>query len=168
MGWLNICTYPDPVLKKKAEDVSDIDQVLCSLIKDMTDTMYSAPGIGLAAPQVGISSRLVVIDHSLGQRRLPLVMINPRIISAEGTAYEEEGCLSLPDTYGRVKRARKVEVEFIDPKGKERRLVAEDMLARVFQHEIDHLEGVLFIDRMSRLRRDFLKMRYLKMMKKKK
>jgi len=168
MGWLNICTYPDPVLKKKAEDVSDIDQMLCNLIKDMTDTMYSAPGIGLAAPQVGVSSRLVVIDHSLGQRRLPLVMINPRIIYAEGTAYEEEGCLSLPDAYGQVKRARKVEVEFIDPKGKEMRMVAEDMLARVFQHEIDHLEGILFIDRMSRLRRDFLKMRYLKKMKKKK
>lgn len=168
MGWLNICTYPDPVLKKKAEEVSDIDQVLCNLIKDMTDTMYSAPGIGLAAPQVGVSSRLVVIDNSLGQRRLPLVVINPRIVSAEGAAYEEEGCLSLPDTYGKVKRARKVEVEFIDSKGNERRLVAEDMLARVFQHEIDHLEGVLFIDRMNSFYRNLLRRHYLKKMKKKK
>ena len=167
MAWLRICTYPDPVLKKKAEDVTDINQMLDKLIKDMADTMYAAPGIGLAAPQVGVSSRLVVIDHSLGKKRDPLAMINPRIISEDGETFEEEGCLSLPDAYGQVKRAKMVEVEFIDLKGKSRRMIAEDMLARVFQHEIDHLDGVLFIDRMGRLRRDFLKMRYLKRIKKK-
>ena len=168
MGWLKIYTYPDPVLKKKAEEISEIDHKLDKLIKDMTDTMYYAPGIGLAAPQVGIGFRLVVIDRSLGQGRAPLVMINPKIISAEGTTCEEEGCLSLPETFGQVKRAKKIEVEFIDPKGKEKRLVGEDLLARVFQHEIDHLEGILFIERMSILKRDLVKMRYLKKIKKQK
>lgn len=168
MGWIKIYTYPDPVLKKKAEEISDIDGILDKLIKDMTDTMYYAPGIGLAAPQVGVSSRLVVIDQSLGKRRAPLVMINPRIVSTEGVTYEEEGCLSFPDTFGQVKRAQKVEVEFIDIKGEERRLVGEDLLARVFQHEIDHLDGILFIERMSLLKRDFIKMRYLKKIKKQK
>ena len=108
MAWLHICTYPDPVLKKKAEEVTDINQTLDKLIKDMADTMYAAPGIGLAAPQVGVGSRLVVIDHSLGKKRDPLVMINPRIISVDGESFEEEGCLSLPDAYGQVKRAKKV------------------------------------------------------------
>lgn len=167
MGWLTIHTFPDPILKKKAEDVENIDQRMHRLIKDMTDTMYSAPGIGLAAPQVGVSSRLVIVDQSLGKERSPLVMINPRIISSEGSTFEEEGCLSLPETYGQVKRAKMIEVVFIDPTGKEVRMVAEDFLARVFQHEIDHLDGVLFIDRMGRLRRDFIRMRYLKRMKKK-
>jgi peptide deformylase len=115
---------------------------------------------------VGVSSRLVIIDSTLGKGRSPLVMINPRIISSEGTAAQEEGCLSLPETYGQVKRAQKVEVEYIDPNGKEVRIEAEDLLARVIQHEIDHLHGLLFIDRMGRLRRDFLRMRYLKRMKK--
>ncbi|MGA1841236.1 MAG: peptide deformylase [bacterium] len=168
MGWIKIYTYPDPMLKKKAEEVSDIDGILEKLIKDMTDTMYYAPGIGLAAPQVGVSSRLVVIDQSLGKRRAPLVMINPRIISSEGTTFEEEGCLSFPETFGQVKRAQRVEVEFIDIKGKESRLVGEDLLARVFQHEIDHLDGILFIERMNIIKRDFIKMRYLKKIKKKK
>jgi len=168
MAWLHICTYPDTVLMKKAEEVRDINQTLDKLIQDMADTMYSAPGIGLAAPQVGVSSRLVVIDRSLGKRRAPLVMINPRIISMDGESLEEEGCLSLPDAYGQVKRAKMVEVEFIDPKGKQMRIIGEDLLARVFQHEIDHLNGILFIDRMGRLRRDFLKMRYLKRIKKQK
>ncbi len=168
MGWLNIRIYPDSVLKKKAEEVSDFDQRLKKLIQDMTDTMYSAPGIGLAAPQVGISSRLVLIDSSLGKRRAPLVMLNPKIISAEGVMVQEEGCLSLPDTYGQVKRAKRVEVEFIDPKGNEKRLIGEDLLARVLQHEIDHLDGILFMDRMNRLMRDFLKVRYLKRIKKQK
>ena len=168
MGWIKIYTYPDPVLKKKAEEVSDIDGILDKLIKDMTDTMYYAPGIGLAAPQVGVSSRLVVIDQSLGKRRAPLAMINPRIISSEGITLEEEGCLSFPETFGQVKRAQKVEVEFIDINGKESRLVGEDLLARVFQHEIDHLDGILFIERMSIIKRDLIKMRYLKKIKKKK
>ena len=166
MGWIKIYTYPDPVLKKKAEEISDIDGKVDKLIKDMTDTMYCAPGIGLAATQVGVGSRLVVIDSSLGKRRAPLVMINPRIISAEGTTFEEEGCLSFPDTYGQVKRAKRVEVEFIDLDGKERRVVGENLLARVFQHELDHLDGILFIERMSLLRRDLIKMRYLKKIKK--
>ncbi|MGA1864796.1 MAG: peptide deformylase [bacterium] len=168
MGWIKIYTYPDPVLKKKAEEVSDINGILDKLIKDMTDTMYYAPGIGLAAPQVGVSSRLVVIDQSLGKRRAPLVMINPRIISSEGITFEEEGCLSFPETFGQVKRAQKVEVEFIDINGKESRLIGEDLLARVFQHEIDHLDGILFIERMSIIKRDLIKMRYLKKIKKKK
>ncbi|MGA1794574.1 MAG: peptide deformylase [bacterium] len=167
MGWLTIYTFPDSVLKKKAQDVENIDQRMQRLIKDMTDTMYSAPGVGLAAPQVGVSSRLVIVDQSLGKGRAPLVMINPRIISSEGSTFEEEGCLSLPETYGQVKRSKVIEVEFTDPTGKEVRMVAEDFLARVFQHEIDHLNGMLFIDRMGRLRRDFLRMRYLKRMKKK-
>jgi len=166
MGWLTIYTFPDPILKKKAEDVENIDEKMHRLIKDMTDTMYSAPGIGLAAPQVGVSSRLVIIDNSLGKGRSPLVMINPRIISSEGSAVQEEGCLSLPETYGQVKRAQVIEVAYIDPSGKEVRMVAEDLLARVIQHEIDHLHGLLFIDRMGRLRRDFIRMRYLKRMKK--
>ena len=96
---------------------------------------------------------------------MPLVIINPKIISVEGEVVGEEGCLSFPETYGPIKRAKMIEVEFINPKGKPIRMIAEDFLARVFQHEIDHLDGILILDRMSRLRRDFVKMRYLKRLK---
>lgn len=168
MGWLNIRVYPDPVLIQAAHEVPDIDQTVKRLIQDMIDTMFSASGgIGLAAPQIGVRSRLAVLDSSLGKKKSPLVMINPKIISTEGESVGEEGCLSFPETYGPVKRAKKIEVEFINIKGDLIRMVAEDLLARVFQHEIDHLDGILIIDRMSRLRRDFIKMRYLKRLKKK-
>ncbi|MBN2372835.1 peptide deformylase [bacterium] len=166
MGWLNIRIYPDPILKKLAEEVSDIDEKIRKLIQDMTETMFfGSGGIGLAAPQVGIGFRLAVIDKSLGKKESPLVIINPKIIAAEGEVMGEEGCLSFPETYAPIKRAKRIEVEFINPKGKFVRMVVEDYLARVFQHEIDHLDGTLILDRMNRLRRDFIKMRYLKRMK---
>ena len=169
MSWLNICVYPDPVLKEESKKIDNIDDKIRKFVKDMINTMYATPGgIGLAAPQVGVNSRLVVLDRSLGKTQDTLVMINPKIISAEGEVVGDEGCLSLPEAYGQVKRPKRVEVEFVDLKEKTRRIIGEGYIARVFHHEVDHLDGVLFIDRMSRLRRDFVKMRYLKRMKKQK
>ncbi len=166
MNWLDIRVYPDPILKQVANEVTDIDQKIRNLIKDMIETMfYAANGIGLAAPQVGYSSRLAIIDSSLGKKSSPLILINPKIIAFEEEVVAKEGCLSFPELYGSVKRAKRIEVEFINQKEKLIRMVAEDTMARVFQHEIDHLDGILFIDRMSRIRREFLKKRYLKKMK---
>lgn len=167
MGWLNIRIYPDPVLKKISDEVENIDKNVLELSKNMIDTMfYSSCGVGLAAPQIGINTRLAVIDKSLGKKSSPIIVINPKIISQEDEVVADEGCLSFPDLSGPVKRARRIEIEFYNEKENLIRLIAEDFLARVFQHEIDHLDGILFLDRMSHLRRNFLKNRYLKRMKK--
>ncbi|MGA1867107.1 MAG: peptide deformylase [bacterium] len=163
MALYKIVIYPDPMLKRKAEEVHNLDHNIIKTIKDMTNTMYASKGIGLAGPQVGILSRVAVIDTSFGKDiSHPLVLINPRIIEQEGYVKGEEGCLSFPNMYAPVARHERVLIEYIDKKGKEVRFEARDFLARVLQHEIDHLEGVCFIDRLSKIRRDIIKRKFLK------
>ncbi|HAK87928.1 MAG TPA: peptide deformylase [Nitrospiraceae bacterium] len=163
MAVLEIRKYPDEVLKKKALPVENIDRSLQRLIDDMIETMYAAPGIGLAAPQVGISKRLIVIDVSLGEEKNSLiVLINPEIMDTEGIADSDEGCLSVPGYNSTIKRAEKVTVKGLDRNGKPVQIEGDEMLARALQHEIDHLDGILFVDRMSSIKKEFFKKKYLK------
>jgi peptide deformylase len=158
--------YPDPVLRKKTTRVETIDSSLDRLIEDMVETMHAAPGVGLAANQVGIPIQLAVIDLSSRendeQRHPLLVIINPEILSMEGSIVEEEGCLSLPDYAEKVKRAKKVKVRAQDRKGKMFELEAEGLLAKALQHEIDHLNGLLFVDHLSPLKKSIFKRRFKK------
>ncbi len=150
-----ILTYPNPELKKKSAAVTIITDSVRGLVQDMTETMYAAPGVGLAAPQIGVHQRVVVIDIS-GKNEPPdlIVAINPTIVHAEGETYEEEGCLSVPDYAANVKRHARVIVKALDIDGIERTWKAEDLLAVAFQHEIDHLDGILFVDHLSTLKRE--------------
>jgi len=152
---LTIVKYPEPVLSQPGEPVTDFDEKLAKLAEDMFETMYAAQGIGLAAPQVAVSKRLTVIDLSQGKEPdKKIVLVNPEVIVREGRQYEEEGCLSIPEIREKVVRSAKVRVRAQDLKGKWFELDGEELLARAFQHEIDHLDGVLFIFRMSALKRD--------------
>jgi len=139
-----IVKYPDPILREKAEQVKRINDRLLRLLDDMAETMYQAEGVGLAAPQVGVSKRVFVVD--VGDEHGLLEFINPEIISKEGEQFGPEGCLSIPGISGDVRRARKVKVRALNREGKTFELEAEDYLARAIQHELDHLNGVLFID----------------------
>lgn len=151
---LNILTYPDPRLKEKARDIGEITPEIKKLAQDMAEAMYANEGIGLAAPQVGECCRLVVIDITGPDRREELmVLVNPRIVAAEGETETEEGCLSVRSYRSKVTRAAKVTVTARDLEGREVTLDADDLLAVCLQHEIDHLDGALFIDRISRLKR---------------
>jgi peptide deformylase len=166
MPVLNICTYPDPVLKQKAVPVEKIDESLQGLIEDMLDTMYQAPGIGLAANQVGKPVRLIVFDVTpKDQPRNPRVLINPEIVCSEGSQSHEEGCLSVPDFYTEVKRCSKVTVRGLDAQGQPVEVEGEGLLAVVLQHEIDHLDGFLMLDRISALKRALYKKRRQKQLK---
>jgi peptide deformylase len=152
---LKVVKYPAPVLSRPAEPVTEFDDDLRKLIADMFETTYAEQGVGLAAPQVGVSKRIVTIDVSMG--KVPedrLVLINPEIIWSEGRVYSEEGCLSFPDIREKVVRAAKVRIRAQDEHGKWFERDGEDLLARCFQHEIDHVDGMLFIFRMSTLKRD--------------
>ncbi len=152
---LKIVKYPDPVLSRPGEPVTEFDAELRKLVEDMFETTYASQGIGLAAPQVGVSKRLTVIDLSLGKEpKDKLVLINPEIISTEGKQYEVEGCLSFPDIREKVARHAKVRIRAQDENGKWFEMDGEELLARCFQHEIDHVDGMLFIFRMSGLKRD--------------
>lgn len=152
---LTIVKYPEPVLQQPGEPVTEFDGELRKLVADMFETMYAANGIGLAAPQVGISKRVTVIDLSQGKNpEEKLVLVNPEIIFREGRQYEEEGCLSIPEIREKVVRAAKVKVRAQDELGKWFEMEGEELLSRAFQHEIDHLDGMLFIFRMSGLKRD--------------
>jgi len=154
---LKIEKYPAPVLSQPGEPVTEFDDKLRKLVADMFETVYAANGIGLAAPQVGIGKRLTVIDLSLGKDPAQkLVLINPEIISSEGKLYEEEGCLSFPEIREKVSRAAKVRIRAQDERGKWFEMDGEELLARCFQHEIDHVDGKLFIFRMSALKRDLV------------
>jgi peptide deformylase len=166
MALLKIRTYPDPALKEAARDVSDIDGRINTLVDSMVQTMYAAPGIGLAAPQVGESRRLVVIDidHQNPGKRL-LKLVNPQIIEQEGSVVWEEGCLSVVDYNADVKRAAKVLVRAFTPDQKEIEVEADGLLAVVLQHEIDHLDGKLFIDRISRIKRELYRRKLQKALK---
>jgi len=152
---LTIVKYPDPVLQQPGEPVTEFDKELRKFVADMFETMYASQGIGLAAQQVGVAKRITVID--LGQGKDPaqkLVLINPEIISREGKQYEEEGCLSFPEIREKIARAAKVRIRAQNEHGKWFEMDGEELLSRAFQHEIDHLDGMLFIFRMSALKRD--------------
>jgi peptide deformylase len=165
---LEIRQYPDPSLRRQVKTVESINGNLQRLIDDMFETLYAAPGLGLAAPQVGESLRLFVYDLSVaeeGKSRSPLVLINPEFVSKEGEASEEEGCLSVPEYRESVRRAARVAVRGLDRDGKEITVEGEGLLAKLLQHEIDHLDGKLFIDRISSLKRNIFLRRLKKMMK---
>ena len=152
---LKIVKYPDPVLSRPGEPVTEFDAELRKLVDDMFETTYASQGLGLAAPQVGASKRLTVIDLSMGKDpKDKLVLINPEIIFTEGKQYEEEGCLSFPDIREKVARHAKVRIRAQDASGKWFEMDGEELLSRCFQHEIDHVDGMLFIFRMSALKRD--------------
>lgn len=152
---LKIVKYPEPVLQQPGEPVTEFNEGLRKLVADMFETMYAANGIGLAAPQVGLSRRVTVIDLSQGKNpEDKLVLVNPEIIVREGRQYEEEGCLSIPEIREKVVRAAKVRVRAQDEQGKWFETEGEELLSRAFQHEIDHLDGMLFIFRISGLKRD--------------
>jgi peptide deformylase len=145
MAKLKIKKYGDPVLRKRAEAVSEIDEGIKKLASDMLETMYSAPGVGLAAPQVGVSFRLCVIDVD-PQKKSPIVMINPEIISGENKITAEEGCLSFPGFYENINRFENIIAGYTDLNGNRQEIKAQNFLAKAVQHEIDHLDAKLFID----------------------
>jgi peptide deformylase len=161
-----VVKYPDPVLSRKGARVTEFGPELAELVADMFESMYVAQGIGLAAPQIGVSKQITVIDTSF--KKNPddkIVLINPEIIDREGEQYEEEGCLSLPEIREKVRRSAWVKVRAQDVEGKWFEVEGEELLARAFQHEIDHLHGVLFIEHLSRLKRDLVLRRIRKMQK---
>lgn len=163
MALLEIKRYPDKILKEKTTLIDNIDGALQRLIDDMTETMHAVRGIGLAANQVGILKRLCVVDTSIREEKSSLiVLINPVILVKEGKEEAEEGCLSLPGYLQTIKRSAKVVVRALDREGKPVEIEATGLLARVFQHEIDHLDGLLIIDRISPIKREFFKRRYKK------
>ena len=161
MARLPILEYPDPRLRIRAEPVTKFDIELKTLVADMFETMYSAPGIGLAATQVDVHKRILVCDVGVESKQ-PLCLINPEIVRAEGKTNAEEGCLSVPEFYDFIDRAAVIRVRAQDPDGKSFELDAEGMLAVCIQHEMDHLEGKLFVDYLSELKRERLKKKAVK------
>ncbi len=168
MTQLKVVTYPDTFLKKPTRPVENIDGMLMEAVGNMGETMYAAPGIGLAAIQVGIDQSFLVYDILPGdEKRLLSVLVNPRIVEKEGEIISEnEGCLSVPELRADVKRYASIIVEGYDGNEKPVRIEAHDLLSIVLQHEIDHLQGTLFIDRISSLKRQFYKRKIKKLMKK--
>lgn len=166
MALLRIRKFPDDVLKRPARPVENINGELNSLVDSMAQTMYAAPGVGLAAPQVGESKRIIVLDtdHEEPGKHL-LKLINPRVVEAEGKIIWEEGCLSVIDYSAEVERAAKVLVRAWTPEQQEIEIEAEELLAVALQHEIDHLDGKLFIDRISRIKRELYRRKLKKMIK---
>jgi peptide deformylase len=175
MGYGNAMTIkpliilPDPVLRQVSKPFERVDADLQRLSDDMLETMYDAPGIGLAAIQIGVPRRMLVIDLSKeGEEKQPLVFINPEIVnSSDDRSVYEEGCLSIPDYYAEVERPAKVTVKYLDREGKEQSVEADGLLATCLQHEIDHLNGVLFIDHISRLKREMVIKKFTKAAKSK-
>jgi peptide deformylase len=170
MGYGNAMTIkpliilPDPLLRQVSKPIERVDSDLQRLADDMLETMYDAPGIGLAAIQIGVARRMLVIDVAReGEEKQPLVFINPEIVSSsdERSVYEE-GCLSIPDYYAEVERPATVGVKYLDRDGKEQTMEADSLLATCLQHEIDHLNGVLFIDHISRLKREMVIKKFTK------
>ena len=161
MAKLTILEFPDPRLRTRAIPVETVDDELNTLIDDMFETMYAAPGIGLAATQVDVHKRLLVVDVSSDNSE-PNALINPEIIELDGEIMTEEGCLSVPGYYEEVKRAEHIRVRFLDRKGEETELDAEGLLAVCIQHEIDHLDGKLFVDYLSEAKRQRIRKRLLR------
>lgn len=157
----NILAYPDPELKKKSAPVTVINDKTRELVLNMAETMYAAPGVGLAAPQIGVHQRVVIIDVSAKDEPPALIIaINPVIVHADGESYEEEGCLSVPQYAANVRRHARVVVAALNLDGEEVTYRAEGLLAIAFQHEIDHLDGILFIDHISPLKREIFRRKY--------
>jgi peptide deformylase len=156
-----ILTFPDPELKQKSQPVTVINDKTRELVRDMSETMYDAPGVGLAAPQIGVHQRVVVIDVSCKDESPQLIVaINPVIVHADGESYEEEGCLSVPKYAANVRRHARVVVKALNMEGEEITYKADELLAIAFQHEIDHLDGILFIDHISPLKREIFRRKY--------
>lgn len=153
MAILEIKEYGEPDLREKALPVKEITPEILNLIKDMAETMYTASGVGLAASQVGVLKRIILVD---GEEDELIVLINPVIIKSEGEVVEEEGCLSVPDIYSQVKRSSKVTIKALNDNGDLIEITKEGLTARALQHEIDHLDGILFIDRIGRMERQIL------------
>ncbi|MEM9530819.1 MAG: peptide deformylase [Pseudomonadota bacterium] len=151
MALLNIIEYPDPRLRTRAEPVAEVDEQVKQLAADMLETMYEAPGIGLAATQVNVHRRILVVDVS-DERNEPHVLVNPELLETRGSKPCEEGCLSVPGIYAKVDRADWIRVRALDANGESRELEAEGLLAVCIQHEMDHLEGKLFVDYLSPLK----------------
>ena len=161
-----VVKWPEPVLARRGEEVSVFDGELRTLVDEMFESMYAAQGIGLAAPQIALSKRVCVVDIGFGKDpKDKIALINPEIILHEGRQVEEEGCLSLPEIREKVVRAQRVKVRAQDATGKWFEVEGEDLLARALQHEIDHLDGILFIDRISRLKRELALRKIRKMQK---
>ncbi len=167
MSIRKIVIEPDPILRKKSESLEKVDDEIRKLLDDMLETMYAAPGIGLAAVQVGILKRIIVIDISKDEeKKTPLFLVNPEIISrSKKTSVYEEGCLSLPGHFAEIERPAECQVKFIDYDGKEKELLADGLLATCIQHEVDHLNGVLFIDYLSKLKKDMIVKKLIKQKK---
>ena len=153
MALLHILEYPHPGLREKAQPISNIDNSITQLAENMLETMYDAPGIGLAATQVHVAKQLIVIDVS-DTKDQPLVLINPEIIEKRGERIYEEGCLSFPGVYAKVERADEITLNYMDLEGMTRELEADDLLAICIQHEMDHLDGKVFVDYLSPLKRN--------------
>ena len=158
MSQKKIVIEPDPILRKESKPVEKVDDELRRLLDDMLETMYAAPGIGLAAVQVGILKRLIVIDISKDKdKKEPLFLINPKITSkSKQTSTYEEGCLSLPGHFAEIERPAECEINFIDYNGKKKEIKANGLLSTCIQHEVDHLDGILFIDYLSKLKKDMI------------
>jgi peptide deformylase len=160
----SILTIPEPVLRTKAKPIERVDAELRRLVDDMLETMYDAPGIGLAAPQIGVSRRLIVMDPAKDDApKTPLIMVNPEILSrSEEMRLHDEGCLSIPDFTAEIERPAKTRVAYIDRQGKNQEVELEGIWSTLVQHEIDHLNGILFIDYLSRLKRDMVVRKFTK------
>jgi peptide deformylase len=158
MALLPIIVAPDPRLKVKAKPVTNVDDKIRKLLDDMVETMHAAPGIGLAAPQVGVALRMLVIDIAKdGEKSAPMKFINPEITwASDEISLWEEGCLSLPEQFAEVQRPKEVKVRYLDETGKKQEVHATGLLATCLQHEMDHLDGVLFVDHISALRRNMI------------
>jgi peptide deformylase len=167
MANVGITKYGAEVLRKVAEPIEEINDEIINIINDMLETLYaSKDGVGLAAPQIGVSKRIIVIDtNPADASSKPIVLINPEIVEKEGESVAEEGCLSVPDIRADVKRCERVVVEGLDHEGNKIRVEGTDLLARVFQHEIDHINGTLFIDHISKLKQQLIKKRLHKIEK---
>ena len=167
MSRRNIVIEPDPILRKKSVNLEKVDDELRILLDDMLETMYSAPGIGLAAVQIGILKRLIVIDISKDkEKKNPIFLINPEIISkSKNTSIYEEGCLSLPGHFAEIERPEECQIKYIDYDGKKKEMRANGLLSTCIQHEIDHLNGILFIDYLSKLKKDMIVKKLVKQKK---
>ena len=158
MSKRKIIIEPDPILREQSSPLEKVDNELRKLMDDMLETMYSAPGIGLAAVQIGILKRLIVIDISKeDEKKTPLFFVNPEItFKSDKTSTYEEGCLSLPGFYAEVERPTECQINYLDYEGKQKKMMANGLLATCIQHEVDHLNGILFIDHISKLKRDMI------------
>jgi len=163
MAIREILIIGDPILTKKAEPVAVVDEETVRLARDMVETVHAAPGVGLAAPQVGVGKRVIVVDLSVGENEDDLhVLVNPEVTAKEGEAVSEEGCLSVPDIREKVVRPYRVKVKGLDLRGRPVEVEGEDLLARALCHEIDHLDGILFVDKLSALKRTLIKKKFKK------